>query len=71
MEQCSTNKCQDRKAGLKCTDLRSCNDAEHDGNYADDVADGDEHELSDVDNIDDDHDDDDDEEEEEEDEGNE
>ena len=54
-EQCSTNRCQCREAGLKCTGFYSCND-----------SDDDDHESSVVDNVDDDHDDDDDEEEEEE-----
>ena len=66
-EQCSTNRCQCREPGLKCTDLRSCNDAEDDGSCGSDSYDND-HESSDVDNVDDDHDDDDDEEEEDEDE---
>ena len=72
-EQCSTNRCQCREAGLKFTDLCSCNDAEDHGSYDND-ADDDDHESCDVDNVDDDHDDDDDkeqEEEEEEDEGDE
>ena len=46
--------CQRREAGLKCTDLRSYNIAEDDGN-SDNDADDDHHELSDVDNVDDDH----------------
>ena len=64
-EQCSTNRCQCRQAGLKCTDLCNFNDAEDDES-CDKNADDDDHESSDVDNVDDDHDDDDDEEEEEE-----
>ena len=69
-EQRPTDRCQRRKAGLKCTDVCSCNDAEDDGSSEND-ADDDDHELSDVDNVDGDHDDDDDEEEEEEEEKNE
>ena len=69
-EQFSTNRCQCREARLKCTDLRSCNDAEYDRS-CDNDADDDDHELSDVDNVDDDHDDDGDEEEEKEYEGDE
>ena len=63
-EQCSTNRCQCRQAGLKCTDLCNFDDAEDDGS-CDKDPDDDDHESSDVDNVDDDHDDDDDEEEEE------
>ena len=64
-EQCSTNRCQCREAGLKCTNLCSFNDAEDDGS-CDNDADNDDHESSDVDNVHDYHDNDDDEEEEEE-----
>lgn len=39
-ERCSTNRCQCRKAGLKCTDLCSCIDGEDEP--CDNVADGDE-----------------------------
>ena len=53
-KQGSSSGCQCREAGLKCTDLRSYNDAEDDGN-SDNDADDDHHELSDVDNVDDDH----------------
>ena len=49
-----SSRCQRREAGLKCTDLRSYNIAEDDGN-SDNDADDDHHELSDVDNVDDDH----------------
>ena len=52
--QGSSSRCQRREAGLKCTDLRSYNIAEDDGNFDND-ADDDHHELSDVDNVDDDH----------------
>ena len=62
---CSTNRCQCREVGLKCTDVCSCNDAEDNGS-CDNIADDDYHESSDVGNVYDDHDDDDDEEEEEE-----
>lgn len=37
-QKCSTNRCQCRKAGLKCTDLCSCNEDE----LCDNVADSDE-----------------------------
>ena len=70
---CSPSRRQSRKVGPKCTDVCSCNGAEHNGscdNDADD-DDDDDHESSDVDNVDDDHDDDDDDEEEEEKEGDE
>ena len=64
MQSRSTNRCQCREVGLKCTDLRSCNDAEDDGRSDNDADDD---ESSDVDNFHDgDHDDDDDDEEEEE-----
>ena len=33
-KQGSSSGCQCREAGLKCTDLRSCNDAEDDGSEA-------------------------------------
>ena len=62
---CSPNRCQSRKVGPKCTDVCSCNCAEHNGS-CDNDADDDDHESSDVDNVDNDHDDDDDDEEEEE-----
>ena len=65
-EQCSNNRCQCREAGLKCTDLRSCNDAVDDGSCDNDADDND-HELSD----DQEDEEDDDEEEEEEDKGDE
>ena len=58
-EQRSTNRCQYHEAGLKCTDLCSCNDAE-DAGWCDNDADSDDHESSVVENVDDDHDDDDD-----------
>ena len=50
----SSSRCQRREAGLKCTDLRSYNIAEDDGN-SDNDPDDDHHELSDVDHVDDDH----------------
>ena len=53
-KQGSSSRCQRREARLKCTDLRSYNIAEDDGN-SDNDADDDHHELSDVDNVDDDH----------------
>ena len=53
-KQGPSSRCQRRGAGLKCTDLRSYNIAEDDGN-SDNDADDDHHELSDVDNVDDDH----------------
>ena len=64
------NRCQRRKAGLKCTDFCSCNDAEDDV-ICDDDADDDDQESSDVDHVDDDHDDGDGEKEQVEDEGDE
>ena len=62
-EQCFTNRCQCRGAGLKCTDLCSCSDAEDDGGCDNDVDDY-EHESSDVDNVGYDHEEDDEEEDE-------
>ena len=53
-KQGSSSRCQRGEAGLQCTDLRSCNDAEDDGS-SDNDADDDHHELSDVHNVDDDH----------------
>ena len=53
-KQGSSSPCQRREAGLTCTDLRSYNMAEDDGN-SDNDADDDHHVLSDVDNVDDDH----------------
>ena len=38
-EQWSTNRCQRRKAGLKCTDFCSCNDPEDDVSCDDDADD--------------------------------
>ena len=43
-EQCSTNRCQCREVGLKCSDLCSCNDAENDGSCDNDAGD-DDHEF--------------------------
>ena len=63
---CSPNRCQSREVGPKCTDVCSCNGAEHNGSCDNDADDDDDHESSDVDNVDDDHDDDDDDEQEEE-----
>ena len=42
-EQCSSNRCQCRQEGHKCSDLCSCNDAEDDGS-CDNDADNGEHE---------------------------
>ena len=63
---CSPNRCQSREVGPKCTDVCSCNGAEHNESCDNDADDDDDHESSDVDNVDDDHDDDDDDKEEEE-----
>ena len=52
-ERCSTNRCQCQRAGLLCTDLRSCSDDsecknQHDDNqYQYDEDEGDEDECSD------------------------
>ena len=62
-EQCSTNRCQRREVGLKCTDLCSCNNAEEAGS-CDNDADDDDQESSVVGNVDDDNNNDGDEEEE-------
>ena len=63
---CSPSRRQSREVGPKCTDVCSCNGAEHNGTCDNDADDDDDHESSDVDNIDDDHDDDDNDEEKEE-----
>ena len=50
---CSPDRCQRREVGPKCTDVCSCNGAEHNGS-CDNDTDDDDHESSDVDNVDDD-----------------
>lgn len=54
--RCSTNRCQCRKAGLKCTDLCSCIDGGDEP--CDNVADGDEQDSDENSDGDDDDDDD-------------
>lgn len=51
-ERCFTISCQWRNMVSQCADLCSCNDAEDDRSY-DNVADDDDNESSDVDNVDD------------------